>query len=674
MLGGPAAVNQGLHSGSNDRLHGIHVCHCLVINTALIVAGGEDSKKHSAVLAASADEILSLVLAWQSQLNKAAVACAMVRSSRVHVQFRTHADMAAALKISPLLVQCGVVAVGWGPRECGPARHDRPEKLELTCAPNDRLPHSAADVPAAIVGLLKEMQLDYTSQWIPSQYDPARVGTGYIVVSVLPRAIGLADLTATVERLNAAKHQLWGGVVHVHAPNTHSLARCKECSKLGHQSGACPRYSGVALRLLFKEPAPYAMLLALCEQTKARSESFLGHDALVLPHRKMTLLFDTMDAVKQHIQPMMEQYGRLMHEAPRIVDVQNRLKECHECGSLSKVHECPYPHLKHGQQKVAAQQQQKPKQQGQQQHGAVRVAAAAAPASASASASAAPDDKMCKSWRRARECPRLHRGERCGFEHPVAYVVPQKVCFAFRDTGHCARGEACKFPHNSAPQQQQQQQQSAAAPAPAAAAPAAAGAAAVAVAAPAAAMPAVAASVAASGVASGSKKKKAQAGKNGAAVVTMAAVTPAASPIRAARAVDAVADGATLSRKRSRLQSGSQGDAGTWADQTEEEEEKTQMDVSATSSSSSAAAAAAAVTRQNSAPPASSLSLLASPHKATSGIAREPPASGNSNKKGRNIGGDLSAAASAFSGNKHSGGSKEAAAAAPSRSSSSSRQ
>ena len=119
--------------------------------------------------------------------------------------------------------------------------------------------------------------------------------------TLLPRAIGLTDLTATVERLNAAKHKLCDGAVHVHAPNTPTLSRCKECSKLGHQSVACPRYAGVALRLLFKEPAPYAMLLALCEQTEARSESFLGHDALVLPHRKMTLLFDTMDAVQKHI-------------------------------------------------------------------------------------------------------------------------------------------------------------------------------------------------------------------------------------------------------------------------------------------------------------------------------------------------------------------------------------
>ena len=145
MLGAaaaPAGGNQGLLPHSHDRLHGIHVCHCLIIDTALFAAGGEDSKKHSAVLAASSDEILSLVLAWQSQLDAAGVACAMVRSARVHVQFRSHAHMATALKTSPLLVQCGVVAVGWGAKECGPARHDRPEKLELTCAPNDRLPHS----------------------------------------------------------------------------------------------------------------------------------------------------------------------------------------------------------------------------------------------------------------------------------------------------------------------------------------------------------------------------------------------------------------------------------------------------------------------------------------------------------------------------------------------------
>jgi hypothetical protein len=104
VLGGPAAGNEGLQSASTDRLHGIHICHCLVVDTALFALGSEASKKHSAVLAASSDEVLALVSAWQPQLI--GVACAMVRSARVHVQFRTHTDMAASLKISPLLVQC----------------------------------------------------------------------------------------------------------------------------------------------------------------------------------------------------------------------------------------------------------------------------------------------------------------------------------------------------------------------------------------------------------------------------------------------------------------------------------------------------------------------------------------------------------------------------------------
>ena len=177
------------------------------------------------------------------------------------------------------------------------------------------------------------------------------------MVCVLPRAIGSADLRATVERLNAARHTLWGGVVHVQAPNTPSLARCRECSNLGHASAACPRYAGVALRLLFKDPVPFAMLLALREQTGARAESYLGHDALVLPHRKMTLLFDVDSEadVVARLQPVMEAYGRLMREAPRVVDVQNRLKECSECGASSKIHECPFPLLKLGQQRGGAQ-------------------------------------------------------------------------------------------------------------------------------------------------------------------------------------------------------------------------------------------------------------------------------------------------------------------------------
>ena len=685
VLGGPAvaAASQGLRrAGGLDRLHGIHICHCLVFDTALFAMGGDDSKKHSAVLAASADEVRSLVLAWQEQLVSASVACVMVRSARVHVQFRTHADMAVALKTSPLLVQCGVVALGWGAKECGPARHDRPEKLELTCTPNDRSPHSAAEVPAAITRLLKEeMRLEYTSQWTPSQYDPTRVGTGYIAVSVLPRAIGLADLTATVERLNAAKHQLWGGTVHVHAPNTPSLARCKECGKLGHQSSACPRYAGVALRLLFKQPAPFAMLLALCDQMSARSESFLGHDALVLPHRKMTLLFDSKETVDLHIKSLMEQYGRLMHEAPRIVDVQNRLKECHECGSLTKIHECPFPQLRYGQQTVAAQQQ-KPKQQG----GAPAAAATAAAASASAPAAAnvaGPVDNMCKSWRLKRECPRRRRGERCRFTHPDSHVIQEKVCFAFQQNGVCARGEACKFPHRAAPQQQQQQQQLVVAVAVPVAVPAAVPAAGG-VAAPMVATVAAGAAVATRAVTapvSASKKKRNKAAQQekteNSQRADLVSRRPAASPARAAStgAVAAVSEGGTsrnLKRKTSHNDKEDRTGSSSWADESAAEE---QLETSASSSTSSNGVAAAGVMRQSSAPPISSLGLLTSPHKQAG--ARQAPASNSSTstaKKARSLDGAMSAEANRDNNKESNDSGKEAAAAAaPSRSSSSTR-
>jgi hypothetical protein len=85
VLGGPAAGNEGLRLASTDRLHGIHVCHCLVFDTSLFE--GEDSRKHSGVLAANSDEVLPLVLAWQPRLKEAnaGVACAMVRSARVQI-------------------------------------------------------------------------------------------------------------------------------------------------------------------------------------------------------------------------------------------------------------------------------------------------------------------------------------------------------------------------------------------------------------------------------------------------------------------------------------------------------------------------------------------------------------------------------------------------------------
>ena len=206
---------------------------------------------------------------------------------------------------------------------------------------------------------------------------------------------------------------------------------------MGHDSSECPRYSGVALRLLFSAPVPYAMLLALRDRMDALAESFLGNGALVLPHRKVTLLFDddpkgeSVARLTSALEPVMAEYGRLMQEAPRIVDMQHRLMECGECGSLQKAHVCPFP------VKIGLQPQRQPQTRSSQ-----GVASSSPPVASAAAGAAAPVDMMCKSWRRTHECPRLKRGDRCYYKHPPEYVVPRNVCFNFRDHGKCSRGDA----------------------------------------------------------------------------------------------------------------------------------------------------------------------------------------------------------------------------------------
>lgn len=649
-----ATGGDGLRSPPCHRLHGVNTCHCLTFDIAQFAVGGEDNKKHGAVLASSVEEVLPLVLAWQPQLVGAGVACSFVKAARVHVQFRSHAHMAAALKATRLLMQCGATSSVWDVEACGPRRHDRPEKLELSCSPSDGMPHAASDLPAAITHLLKnEMQLEFTSHWISSQYTAARVGTGYVVVNVLPRSISLVDLTETVERLNAAKHTLWGGVVHVHAPIMPSLARCKDCGKLGHEPNACPRYSGVALRLLFSAPVPYAMLLELVERMGARKESFLGHAALLLPHRKVTLLFDVDKSqvdvsarLKSLLEPVLWQYGRLMCDAPRIVDVQNRLKECAECGSSDKVHACRWPQIKLGQQLQRGGGMGQPKQQ----QGKPSLGSASAPASVVPAG-----DMMCRSWRRSCTCPRLARGDRCRYEHPATYVVPQSVCFNFRDTGSCSRGEACRFQH-AAPQQQPM----AAVPP---SVPAAAAAAAAVVRAAATVAPAVVASVAAAAAARVDVPTAVPVPKK-------AARTPAASPARKGDSESRTAP--TSARKRKATDSQLQGkpsprapnDPNSWGAQSDGEEEK--------QSASSSSSVAVAVSRQGSAP-LSSLSALSSPLSNSATVQKKQRA-GTVPSVQRNLGSDLSASVdSSGSKGSDSSGTAAAVAASPRRVSSSTR-
>ena len=446
-------------------------CHCLVFDAAAFATGSDDAKQLAALVASSGHarkDLLASVLLWRPWLGQAgSLACAFVEPSerRLHLQFRTHSALAAALAHGKELVRCGSIPPSaWHKvAPCGLPRHELPEKLELSCVTNAP-PSAMNDLPAAIKKLLQDdMKLDYTCHWFPGSHSrelPAKV-----TLHVLPRLVSPADLAATVARLRGLKATLWGHEVEVHAPNTPALARCRDCGELGHGGQTCPTYSGTALRLLFKTPAPFTMLEHLQEMTKARL-AFLGHSfGLFQPHRKVTLMFDVDGSDAEAVQVLTRQVGEalqllmdMLQEAPRLVHPRDRLRECRECGALAQ-HACPFLSER------SKPQGRKPSQAGQRSD---RVPSPnkgnqAGPAPAAPAAPLA----ACRKFRRDGVCP---NGDKCKYLHV------QQHCFDFAN-GFCRRGNGCKFPHLDAQQlaaassaAQAQVHNAAAAPASAAAA------------------------------------------------------------------------------------------------------------------------------------------------------------------------------------------------------------
>jgi hypothetical protein len=307
-----------------------------------------------------------------------------------------------------------------------------------------------------------------------------------VLFNVLPRQASSQDLAALVQRLHG-KHLLLGSPVNVQAPNTPELARCLDCSELGHTKQACPLYQGHAIRLLFKNTVSFARKEQLQRELCA-SSSFLSHGVNEqAPHRKVTLLFvldpaneDDLRSLHQRLVAWLRLHQSLLHAFPRLVNVAERHKECKECGFLGKgqqpAHVCPLaPPSFAGQLKRSyAQHQQQPRSQQPKASGR------GAPAPGAAAPAAAPRNIMCRSWRKDKTCARKSQGLHCSWEHPSDFVP--RHCHDFV-LGNCNRPGTCIFPHLT-------HEQLHLAPAPAVAAPTAA-------AAPVAAAPAAAAPVAA---------------------------------------------------------------------------------------------------------------------------------------------------------------------------------
>ena len=143
----------------------------------------------------------------------------------LHINLRTRDGLAAALHAVPSLVHCGTLPVQSGSqawagarcKSCGPARHQLPEMMQLTCTPSS--PKAHENLQRDVTELLASVQLQDCSWWFPSSHDPRRTGLSHLVINVVPRAALETDVCAAIHRIHD-KVRLWGGLVRAHMPPT----------------------------------------------------------------------------------------------------------------------------------------------------------------------------------------------------------------------------------------------------------------------------------------------------------------------------------------------------------------------------------------------------------------------------------------------------------------------
>jgi hypothetical protein len=604
-------------------------CHCLVVDGRNFASGSADAQQLAGALALSNDSnaLLKHVQAWMPALLSAAPLLAYTEPAhrRVHLNFTSSAALAAALSVAPLLVRCGSLPHAWprGSMCCGRAKHEQPEMLQLSCVPAQQ-----GELPAlasAVTALLSEMQLEASAHWHPTSSDPARNGMARIVINVLPRHAAHEQVADTIARLHD-KFMLWGGSVHLQAPNNPLLTRCRGCQRLGHVAEQCPQYSGVGLRFLFKDSVSFHFMQKLRDQLGARA-AYLGASADQLaPHRKVTLLFDgdesnaaLMDDLISRVSLVLSTIGSLLHESS-VVKPRDRQRECKQCSSILKVHTCPFETQSSSNNSRGGQQQPRSSAAASGASAPRPPLASAGAARSSSPPAADPTDRMCRSWRRTKSCPRKDQHRSCSFEHPAAYEVQRQVCFDFRDQGACRRGAACNFQH-AAPAAPKQQQPPAAAAAPASmeldGASQAAPAAAAALAAPAA--PASASTPPRRQSRAGKHAENKEQREDAAPAAPAAPRTPASSPRRQATAPAPSPRSGRTNGKRGREDNAATSAAGSlashnlWGDlQPDTEEEAADMEAR-----QAAATAARKGTPTPAPPPSSSLGALPgpSPHK-----------------------------------------------------------
>jgi hypothetical protein len=388
---------------------------------------------------------------------------------------KNHSFLVRALKAVPFLVRCCVPSSGsaWGGHSCPCSeltRYEQPEALHFAVDPTETVPAQPPALLSTIKDFLKRISIDVQSVWQSSQGGGQRpnVPGQRITFWVLPREADQNALVALINRVHQ-KHTLFGGTISVQGPNTKQTARCPECRELGHQGDACPKFSGTAVRLRFKDPlSPYDFRLLL-EGSHCRS-AMLGNthsDNDWAPSHKATLFFDeptSEEAIASFTKTLQELTARCssrLFEHPTFVimtQAQRKL-ECPACGDRDKTHQCLSKSTAPSRPGAAPQQQQPAAGKIPAAAASATAASASAPAAAAskgASGSAAKEAAaptyvesllkgMCGEWRKSRCCGNR---DRCKRSHPEEWVIiPDSVCNDFLKHGSCKWAANCRFPH-----------------------------------------------------------------------------------------------------------------------------------------------------------------------------------------------------------------------------------
>ena len=451
--------------------------NCLVIDIQQIASSDKDCTALNTIRNKSGlswEGKIAAVLEWLPALEKEGLVWVGKdsRFARLHLHFKNHSFLVSALKAVPFLVRCCVPSTGsaWGGYSCPCSeltRYEQPEALHFAVDPTETVPAQPGVLLSTIKDFLKRISVDVQLVWQSSQGGGQRANVPHqrITFWVLPREADQNALVALINRVHQ-KHTLFGGAISVQGPNTKKTVRCPECRELGHQGDACPKFSGTAVRLRFKDPlSPYDFRLLL-EGSHCRS-AMLGNthsDNDWAPSHKATLFFDeptSEEAIASFTKTLQELTarcsGRLFEHPSFVIMTQSQRKlECLACGDRDKVHQCLS-------KSTAPSRPSVPQQQQPSAGKTTAAAAAASPAAASAPAAAAYKEAttattaaaptyvesllkgMCGEWRKSRSCE--NRG-RCKRTHPEEWVIiPDSICNDFLKHGSCKWAENCRFPH-----------------------------------------------------------------------------------------------------------------------------------------------------------------------------------------------------------------------------------